>query len=169
MIRLPFCLLKTGLLFEPRFLLVWWAGLLNVSWAFSWFLCATKICSLVRRERRVPPLDQQVCWHLGMPSSSVTRRQKHHFWIPDKPPEMLGESRTQTQDTKAFQEAIFISVPALAQQIHIQRLSPKNKGVSPYIPLQVGYRSKNQGLTNIWLNATLLATLRPVLCDLLQV
>jgi hypothetical protein len=38
----------------------------------------------------------------------------------------------QTQDTKAFHEAIFISVQAVAQWIHIQRLSPKNKGVSPY-------------------------------------
>jgi hypothetical protein len=36
------------------------------------------------------------------------------------------------QDTKAFQEAIFIKVPAAAvQQIHIQKLSPENKGALP--------------------------------------
>jgi hypothetical protein len=36
--------------------------------------------------------------------------------------------------------------------------SPKNKGVSPYIPLQAGYRGnkiKKQGLTHIWLYAIL--------------
>jgi hypothetical protein len=82
---------------------------------------------------------------------------------------MLQESQTETQDTKAFQEVIFISVLAAAHQIHIQRLSPENKGVSPYTPLQAGYRSKKQGLTHIWLNATLLATSPPVLRDLLQI
>jgi hypothetical protein len=81
---------------------------------------------------------------------------------------MLRESQTETRDTKAFQEAVFISAPAAAQWIHIQRLSPKNKGVSPYIPLQAGYRSKKQGLTHIWLHTTLLATSLPVLCDLLH-
>jgi hypothetical protein len=42
--------------------------------------------------------------------------------------------------------------------IHIQRLSPENKGVSPYTALQAGFRSKKQGLTHLWLHATLLAT-----------
>jgi hypothetical protein len=62
---------------------------------------------------------------------------------------MLQESHTETQDTKAFQQAVFISLLAVAQWIHIQRLSPEDKGVSPYIPLQAGYRSKSQGLTHI--------------------
>jgi hypothetical protein len=42
-------------------------------------------------------------------------------------------------------------VPARIQQTLVQRLSPKNKGVSPYIPLQTGYRSKKQGLIHKWL------------------
>jgi hypothetical protein len=71
-------------------------------------------------------------------------------------------------DTKAFQEAVFISMLGADQQMHIQRLSPENKGVSPYIPLQAGYRSKKQSLTHIWLHVTLF-TLPPVLCDLLHV
>jgi hypothetical protein len=74
---------------------------------------------------------------------------------------LLRESRTETPDTKAFQDAVFISVLAAAQQIHIQRLSPKNKGALPYISLQAGYRSKKQGLTHIWLHTTLLATSPP--------
>jgi hypothetical protein len=82
---------------------------------------------------------------------------------------VLWESRTQTRDTKAFQEAVFISVLAAAQQIHIQRLSPENKGVSPYIPLHADYGSKKQGLTHKWLHVTLLATSLPVLTDLLHV
>jgi hypothetical protein len=44
---------------------------------------------------------------------------------------LLWKSGTETWDTKAFQEAIFISMLAVAQQIHIQRLSPESKGVSP--------------------------------------
>jgi hypothetical protein len=36
------------------------------------------------------------------------------------------------------------------------KLSPKNKGVPPYIPLQAGYRSKKQNSTQIWLHMALL-------------
>jgi hypothetical protein len=64
--------------------------------------------------------------------------------------EMLQDIQAGKWDTKAFQEAVFISV-----QIPIQRLSPKNKGALPYIPLQAGYRSKKQSLTHIWLHASL--------------
>jgi hypothetical protein len=35
-------------------------------------------------------------------------------------------------------------VLAQTQQTHVQRLSPKNKGVSPYIPLQASYRAKSK-------------------------
>jgi hypothetical protein len=69
---------------------------------------------------------------------------------------------SKTQDTKAFQEAIFISMPAAAQPILIQMLSPETKGVSPYIPLQAGCRNKKQGLTHIWLHSTLLGISSPV-------
>jgi hypothetical protein len=62
---------------------------------------------------------------------------------------MLQEIGTEMQDTKAFQEAIFISVPEAAQWTHIQRLSPENREVSPYIPLRAGYKSKRQTLTHI--------------------
>jgi hypothetical protein len=37
-------------------------------------------------------------------------------------------------------------VPAQTQQIAIQRLSPENKGVSPYTLLQAGYRNKKAKL-----------------------
>jgi hypothetical protein len=48
-------------------------------------------------------------------------------------------------------------VPTQTQWTCIQRLSPKNKEVSPYIPLQAGYRSKEQSSTHIWLHVTSLA------------
>jgi hypothetical protein len=50
-------------------------------------------------------------------------------------------------------------VPAQTQQTHVQMLSPENKGVSPYLPLQAGNRSKKQGLVHRWLYLILLATL----------
>jgi hypothetical protein len=40
------------------------------------------------------------------------------------------------QDTKAFHEAIFISMPSVAQWIPIQRLSPENKRALPFMPWQ---------------------------------
>jgi hypothetical protein len=43
------------------------------------------------------------------------------------------------------------------QQARVQRLSPENKEVSFYTPLQAGYRSKKQSSTHIWLHVTLLA------------
>jgi hypothetical protein len=49
-------------------------------------------------------------------------------------------------------------VLAQSQQSHGKRLSPKNKGVSPYVSLQAGYRGnkiKKQGLTHMWLRAPL--------------
>jgi hypothetical protein len=36
-------------------------------------------------------------------------------------------------------------------------LSPKNKGVSPYTPLQAGYRSKKQSSAHLWLHVTSLS------------
>jgi hypothetical protein len=64
-------------------------------------------------------------------------------------------------------------VSAQTQQTHVQRLSPENKGVSPYIPLQADYRSKKQGLIHVWFYLILLATVPScyvtfpslVLCD----
>jgi hypothetical protein len=40
----------------------------------------------------------------------------------------------------------------------VQRLSPENKEVSPYIPLQAGYRCKKQSSTHLWLHVTSLAS-----------
>jgi hypothetical protein len=47
------------------------------------------------------------------------------------------------------------------QWTRVQRLSPKNKGGLPYIPLQTGYRSKKKSSTHIWLHVTLLAISPP--------
>jgi hypothetical protein len=72
---------------------------------------------------------------------------------------LLWDSQARKPDTKVFQETIFINMLAVAQQIPTQRLSHKNKGALPYIPLQTGYRSKKQTSTHIWLHEYLLATL----------
>jgi hypothetical protein len=61
-----------------------------------------------------------------------TTKKKKENYRPVSLMNLLWESRTETGDTKAFQEAIFISVLAAAQWFHIQRLSPKTKG-SPLI------------------------------------
>jgi hypothetical protein len=62
---------------------------------------------------------------------------KFHTFGKNKPSSLslvslLWKSQTETRDTKAFQEVIFTGVPAAAQQIHIQRLSPENRGLTLY-------------------------------------
>jgi hypothetical protein len=56
---------------------------------------------------------------------------------------------------------MFASVLAVTQWIYIQRLSPENKGLSPNIPLQAGYRNKKQSLTHMWLHVVQLSGARP--------
>jgi hypothetical protein len=63
-------------------------------------------------------------------------------------------------DSEAISRKQHFVVSAQTQQTHIQRLSPENKGVSPYIPLQAGYRGneikkQQQRLAHIWLHAIL--------------
>jgi hypothetical protein len=84
-------------------------------------------------------------------------------------PEMLQDIQAGKWDTKAFREAVFIHMSAVAQQTHIQSLSPENKGVLPYILLQAGYRNETQSLTHIWLLVISLATSSSVLRDCFQV
>jgi hypothetical protein len=71
--------------------------------------------------------------------------------------EVMWDSPAESWGTKAGQQEATLYC-AQTQWTQVQRLSPENKGVSPYIPLQAGYRSKKQNLTHIWLHATLLAT-----------
>jgi hypothetical protein len=74
------------------------------------------------------------------------------------PSEILWDVQTGKRDTKAFGEAMFIGMPAVTQWIHIQKLSPQNKGALPHIPLQAGYRNEEQSLTHIWLLIISVAT-----------
>jgi hypothetical protein len=72
---------------------------------------------------------------------------------------MLQESQAEIQDTelRQFSKKHRFIVPAQNQRTHVQRLSLENKGVSPYTPLQAGYRSKKQSSIHIWLHVTSLA------------
>jgi hypothetical protein len=58
---------------------------------------------------------------------------------------------------RSFSRKQCFIVPAQTQWTRVQRLSPENKGISPYIPLQAGYRSKKQSSTHLWLHVTPLA------------
>jgi hypothetical protein len=67
------------------------------------------------------------CWCPGAESGLLT--------LP-----VLGETRTETWDSEAGKQCFI--VPTQTQWTHIQRLNTENKGVSlsPYVPLQAGYR-----------------------------
>jgi hypothetical protein len=99
-----------------------------------------------------PPLDQAVHYHLvGSPPGGlggctpVTREViTHHLHNPRKwaPKKCCRILLAETRDSEANSRKQHFIVPAQTQQTHVQRLSPENKGISPYIPLQAGYRSK---------------------------
>jgi hypothetical protein len=55
---------------------------------------------------------------------------------------LLQETQTETWDSKARKQSFIVQ--AQTQQTHVQRLSPENKWVSPYIPLQAGDRSNKK-------------------------
>jgi hypothetical protein len=74
---------------------------------------------------------------------------------------VLWESQTGIRTLRKVSRKQHFIVLAQTQQTHVQRLSPKNKKVSPYMPLQAGYRSKKQSSIHIWLYVTLLAILFP--------
>jgi hypothetical protein len=99
----------------------------NGSRAFLGFLCARRGKSLHQINWSAGAWWDALLTSQGCPVL-VTTRWKHHLQVPDKPPEMLQESWTETQYTKAFQEAILISMPAAARQIHIQRLNSETMG-----------------------------------------
>jgi hypothetical protein len=60
---------------------------------------------------------------------------------------LLQESQAEIWDTEQFSRKQHFVVLAQTQRTHVQRLSAENKEVSPYIPLQAGYRSKKQSST----------------------
>jgi hypothetical protein len=61
-------------------------------------------------------------------------------------------------------------VPAQNQRLHVQRLSPENKGISLYIPLQVGYRSKKAKFNPYMIACDFIGYfIPPVLCDLFYI
>jgi hypothetical protein len=72
--------------------------------------------------------------------------------------ELLQEFASWDMALEAISRKQRFIVPTQTQWTHAQRLSPENKGVSPYIPLQAGY-CKKQGLIHIWLYLILLTTL----------
>jgi hypothetical protein len=51
-------------------------------------------------------------------------------------------NQAETWDTEARKQHFIL--PAQTQRTYVQRLSPENKGVSPYIPFQGGYRGKKK-------------------------
>jgi hypothetical protein len=82
---------------------------------------------------------------------------------------MLWESQTETLHIEAFQEAVFISLLAAAQQIHIQRLSLENKGVSPLYTLASRLQKQKARFNTYMVAQNSMATSPPVLCDLLHI
>jgi hypothetical protein len=69
---------------------------------------------------------------------------------------MLLESQAEIGTLRQFSRKQRFIVWTQTQPTPVQRLNPKNKEVSPHIPLQ-DYRSKKQSSVHLWLHVTLLA------------
>jgi hypothetical protein len=72
-------------------------------------------------------------------------------------PKKCGNLKLRYGTLRQFSRKQRFIVSAQTQQTRVQRLSPENKVVSPYIPLQTVYRSKKQSSTHIWLHVISLA------------
>jgi hypothetical protein len=126
--------------YKPRFLPVWWVVLPSP----CWFLCLTRFYCAA--EALIPTHWEEECpiqiklsigayWRSGR-HTPVTREVITHYlcnprWVPKK---CCRSLLAEIQDTEAiYQEATFI-VLTQTHWTHVQRLSPENKEVSPYIP-----------------------------------
>jgi hypothetical protein len=69
----------------------------------------------------------------------------------ESPRNAAGSCKLRYKTLRQFSRKQCFITPAQIQRTHVQMLCPKNKGVSPYVHLQAGYRCKKQGLIHIWL------------------
>jgi hypothetical protein len=82
---------------------------------------------------------------------------------------LLQGSQAEIGTLRQFSRKQHFIVPAQTQWTHVQRLSPKDKEVSPNKPLEAGYRSKKQSSTHMAACDFIGYLILPVLCDLLHV
>jgi hypothetical protein len=117
-------------------------------------------------ERWLPLPDQAIHWCLvgSYPGSPGDIPQWQGSWqisistiLARIPKKCCRNLKLRYGTLRQFSRKQHFIVPAQIQQTHVQRLSPKNKKGTPYIPLQAGYRSKKQNSTHIWLHVTSLA------------
>jgi hypothetical protein len=92
--------------------------------------------------------------HLGDKRGDKSLSPQSLQWAPKK---CCGNLKLRYGTLRQFSRKQCFIVPAQTQQTHVHRLSPENKGVSPYVPLQADYRSKKQSSNHIWLHVTSLA------------
>jgi hypothetical protein len=165
-ISLPFCLLGQAWTSNQVLTsLMRGAPLPSLVPCFTGFHCASEALTPTPQEEESP--SGSTCllvpggifsWRPGGGHILVTREVIiHHLHNPRQwtPKKCCRKLLAKIWNTEAISRKQHFIVPAQAQQTHVQRLSPENKGVSPYTPLQAGYRSKRQGLIHIWLYSLL--------------
>jgi hypothetical protein len=131
-----------------------------------------RLSSWLTRER-VPPPDETVHWCLARSLLPVVQGTHPGDKGGEKalssksqmsPQKCCGIFQTETQDTEADQQGATIYCDGTDSADSCPKAEPqeqKHIRWEPYMPLQAGYRSKEQGLTHIWLHATILSTSLP--------
>jgi hypothetical protein len=100
------------------------------------------------------PSDQHIWWawqgwpsHQARDTKLVTRRWKHYSKSQKSTQKCCRMAQTETEH-QSFQETSLLSRLAVTQQIHIQRLSPENKGGFPSVPFRAGYGNRGYRLSH---------------------
>jgi hypothetical protein len=147
-ISLPFCLPKAGLLFESGFLLVWWVVLPTLVPISNW----VPLCIIGPHPDflggQVPSLEQAVCRCLvgitspGGPGNvpcQQGRWKNHGLHNPgnEPPRNVMGNSN---RDMGLWgKEAMLYCADTDSVDLCL-KAEPQKQRVSPYVPLQAGYR-----------------------------
>jgi hypothetical protein len=146
LIKLPFCHLKAGQIFEPWFLPVWQATLPHWFLLLTGFYCVSEALTLTFWEDETL-LNQTVHWHLAgsLPWWSkrghtlVTKEVKNHcLQNPGQfPRNVSGFSNRDTghQSNAAGSNVLLCWHRLTDSQTWVHRVSPENKGGLSYIPL----------------------------------
>jgi hypothetical protein len=94
MIKFPFCHLGAGLMFEPRFLLVWWVALPSLVPALPWFHCASEALAPTCQE------DESFLWSnplLAPGRITFPGGLRDAFWWQGRWKNTASESQTNLQ------------------------------------------------------------------------
>jgi hypothetical protein len=151
--------------FKPGFLPARRAVFLSWFLCLSGVLCTSKALSPTRWENEFPlwfKLSIGTWWDLlpvvwGMYPGDKGGDNSPSALMPESPQVLLWEIMSWDMSPWGRLSGSNVYFASTDPADSCPKAEPENKGVSPYVLLQAGYRSKKQSTTHIWLPVTSLA------------